>query len=297
MTLAIHSGALGDVVLLGHLLKAIGGEVTLVAGGSKGRLLKGLGVAARAIDFDAVPMHEANSDTPLELCALRRLWGAHERLVSCFGTGHLRTELRLAALAGAQQAAFLPARPPAGTTCHLVELWCDMLGLDWPLEPQAWPVPQDWQRQAQLLLPQAHAPIALLHTGAGAVTKCWPAERFDLLADSLRREGFEPVQLVGPVELERGHASLAHAVAVAPPSLEILAGLLAQCAVFAGNDSGPAHLAAAVGAPTVALFGATSAVHFAPLGARVRVVAGATMRAIEPGEVLASIIAASRGRS
>ena len=70
--LAIHSGALGDVVLFGQLLGRLGGRVTLLAGGEKSRLLAGMGVVNRALDFAALPMHEAFSDAPPQ----RGGWGA-----------------------------------------------------------------------------------------------------------------------------------------------------------------------------------------------------------------------------
>jgi lipopolysaccharide heptosyltransferase II len=54
--------------------------------------------------------------------------------------------------------------------------------------------------------------------------------------------------------------------------IELQAALCAAASVAVCNDSGLAHLAAAVGAPTVAIFGSTSSAWTAPLGARVRVV-------------------------
>ncbi len=63
--IAIHPGALGDCILFGRLLWHLNAAVTLVAGGAKGRLLTGMGAVDRALDFDALPMHEVFSDTPL----------------------------------------------------------------------------------------------------------------------------------------------------------------------------------------------------------------------------------------
>ena len=50
--------------------------------------------------------------------------------------------------------------------------------------------------------------------------------------------------------------------------------ILARCRAFVGNDSGVSHLAAALGVPTVALFGPTRPEHWAPRGERVRVLLG-----------------------
>ncbi|MFA7005674.1 MAG: glycosyltransferase family 9 protein, partial [Verrucomicrobiia bacterium] len=67
-----------------------------------------------------------------------------------------------------------------------------------------------------------------------------------------------------------------------------LAAILGRCALFAGHDSGITHLAAAVGVPTLALFGPTSPNIWAPLGPRVRVVtANGTMDTLAVEMVLA----------
>ena len=92
-TLAIYPGALGDVILFGHLLAALGRRVTLVAGGEKGDLLAGAGVVGAALDFDSLPMHEVFADTALEECRLPKLIGRHDRLVSCFAGGDERLAL------------------------------------------------------------------------------------------------------------------------------------------------------------------------------------------------------------
>jgi len=56
--------------------------------------------------------------------------------------------------------------------------------------------------------------------------------------------------------------------------LRTLAGVLARCSVYVGNDSGVSHLAAAVGAPTVAIFGPTDPRVWGPRGPRVQTVGG-----------------------
>lgn len=60
------------------------------------------------------------------------------------------------------------------------------------------------------------------------------------------------------------------------PALELLAGLIAEAGLFVGNDSGVSHLAAAVGAKTLALFGPTNPALWRPLGENVRIVQGKT---------------------
>ena len=315
--LAVHSGALGDVILFGRLLEALGGAVTLVAGGEKGKLLAGMGVVALALDFDALPMHEVFADKPLADCALGGLLGAHDRLVSCFAAGDRRAELRLAALCGAGEAAFVPVRPEEEAECHLVEIWCDMLGLEaekgsgafsadgqaipparcLPIEKapdpfSAWPVPRGWLEAGVEILAEsgidAEDDYVVIHPGAGSPDKCWPVENFLALA---RQIDPPAVFVLGPVEADRWSARVLDDIrrevplATCPP-LEALSGMLAGSVGFVGNDSGVSHLAAAVGAPTVALFGPTRAAHFAPLGPRVTVAAADDMSSISVARVV-----------
>ncbi|MBI3091392.1 MAG: glycosyltransferase family 9 protein [Candidatus Tectomicrobia bacterium] len=122
-------------------------------------------------------------------------------------------------------------------------------------------------------------PIVALHPGSGSVQKCWPVERFALLAGWLRRQcGARLIVCLGPAETERLEPrqwNLAEAdilPAVAPP-LDVLGALLRRCHLFIGNDSGIAHLAAAAGCPSVVLFGVTDWRIWRPLGSHVHCIA------------------------
>jgi len=293
--LAVHSGALGDVILFGRLLEALGPKATLVSGREKGRLLAGMGVVEQSLDFDALPMHEVFARTPLDQCTLPGLLGTHDRLVSCFGAGDRRAELRLASLCGAADAAFLPIRPHDQADGHLLEVWLDMLGLSGTACDGAWGVPEAWQAQAGRTLAERglrlDAGYAVIHPGAGAPAKCWPVENFLALAGRMDR----PVVFVlGPVEADRwADRTIQDLAAQVPlaicPPLTALAGMLAGAEVFVGNDSGVSHLAAAVGAPTVALFGPTCPRHFAPRGPRLTVLSERPITRIGVGAVLHAV--------
>jgi len=128
----------------------------------------------------------------------------------------------------------------------------------------------------------------MLHPGAGAHWKRWPAERFADLADTLERQGRQVLLVKGPADVESIEAVQAHASRPYPvlrePSLRRLAALLAQCSLFVGNDSGVTHLAAITGVPTVALFGPTDPANWAPLG-NSRVVRSCTARATFQGQI------------
>lgn len=118
---------------------------------------------------------------------------------------------------------------------------------------------------------------ALLAPGARyGPAKRWPVERFAEVGRSLAGRGLTVSVCGGAEDLE-----VCEAVAARVPGAVVLAGrttlaeqaaLCAGAAVVVSNDSGLAHLAAAVGAPTVAVFGSTSSSWTAPLGPRVRIV-------------------------
>jgi heptosyltransferase-2 len=108
--------------------------------------------------------------------------------------------------------------------------------------------------------------------------KCWPQERFASLARLLRdRLGAAILAVGGAAERERAGAVCAP---LGPDGINVagettvaqLAALAARCAVFVSNDTGPMHLAAAVGTPVVALFGPTSFRRTGPWGPTHRIV-------------------------
>jgi ADP-heptose:LPS heptosyltransferase len=159
---------------------------------------------------------------------------------------------------------------------------------DWagiPIPPQLptlLPTAQDqesWHEFAQSVALAPGEPFACVHPGGGRDEKCWPEDRFAALTLRLRRNGLRSVLVGGRPDLARAGRIL---VDSAPGTLDAtgrlpLGALLAgfsRCSVFVGNDSGPAHLAAAVGAPAVVLFGPTDPGEWAPLGKSVTIVRG-----------------------
>lgn len=119
------------------------------------------------------------------------------------------------------------------------------------------------------------APVAI-HPGSGGAHKIWPLERYLELAKHIESaHGIPVLWLLGEADHE-----LARQLATQVPEhqrienrpLPELARVLAGCRLFVGNDSGIAHLAAAVGTPVVVLFGPTDPAQWAPRGPRVQVV-------------------------
>ncbi|MCW5966565.1 MAG: glycosyltransferase family 9 protein, partial [Bryobacterales bacterium] len=117
---------------------------------------------------------------------------------------------------------------------------------------------------ARLVAPVAvrTRPYCVLHPQATAPEKIWPADRFCALAEEIEREHhLEPV-FIGANEREL--APFARYAGVAGAPLKDVMGLIAGASLFVGNDSGPAHVAAAFGRPGVVLFGGSDPVVWAP---------------------------------
>ncbi|MBI5854670.1 MAG: lipopolysaccharide heptosyltransferase II [Nitrospirae bacterium] len=116
-------------------------------------------------------------------------------------------------------------------------------------------------------------PWIAMNVSARWPTKCWPIQSFAKLIDQLNEAGIGPVVLFGaPSEREAADA-VSRLMAQQPISLVgqtgigLLPALLRKAAVLVTNDSGPMHVAAAVGTPVVAIFGPTSPARTGPYGA------------------------------
>lgn len=131
----------------------------------------------------------------------------------------------------------------------------------------------------------AGAPFLAVCPWARWMTKRWPPERYGrVAADAARDLGARSV-LVGTAEASEAAREIAEAAARAgsdaPPidltgrtSLKELVAVIAEARALVTNDSGPMHIAAAVGTPTVALFGPTNPRRTGPFGPGHRVIAG-----------------------
>jgi ADP-heptose:LPS heptosyltransferase len=117
-------------------------------------------------------------------------------------------------------------------------------------------------------------PYALLVPGGSAHRpgKRWPVENYAALAEALRERGLDVGVIGGPQETPLAEQIPAGRDLTAQTSFLEIAALGAQAALVVGNDTGPTHILAAAGAPTLALFSADSDPKLsAPRGARVEV--------------------------
>ncbi|HEX8501379.1 MAG TPA: glycosyltransferase family 9 protein [Pyrinomonadaceae bacterium] len=111
-------------------------------------------------------------------------------------------------------------------------------------------------------------PFALVHPAAAFETKTWAAENFARVVERLAARGLAAVAVAAPGESKvidevRGHSAspLAGFTDLTLPELTALA---ARASLFVGNDSGVAHVAAAVGTPQVVVFGSSNVAHWRP---------------------------------
>ncbi len=127
-------------------------------------------------------------------------------------------------------------------------------------------------------------PFAVLQPFSSKGNKEWPEGEVLAAAEWLSSEGIQPVLRWGPGEEGRAQtlltlskkifssSSLSLPLLLAPPTNPASsARLSARAALFVGADTGPTHLAAAAGAPTLALFGPTPPERFGPVGPRTAV--------------------------
>jgi lipopolysaccharide heptosyltransferase II len=110
--------------------------------------------------------------------------------------------------------------------------------------------------------------FAVVHPAAAFDTKQWATEGFARVAESLVSRGLEVVAITASTETRVADTLKQHATApikvFSDLSLPEVTGLLSQARLFVGNDSGIAHMAAAVGAPSVVIFGSSNTAHWRP---------------------------------
>jgi len=113
----------------------------------------------------------------------------------------------------------------------------------------------------------AERKFALIHPAAAFATKQWAPENFARVVEFLAARGFASVAITAPHEspiLERLVAEVPVQVASSTLSLPEVTALAARAQLFVGNDSGIAHIAAAVKTSSVVVFGSSNIAHWRP---------------------------------
>jgi ADP-heptose:LPS heptosyltransferase len=107
----------------------------------------------------------------------------------------------------------------------------------------------------------------LIHPAAAFATKQWATENFARVAEFLTARGFAPVAIAALNEkslLEKLCSEANVKIVTFDLSLPEVTALAARSQLFIGNDSGIAHIAAAVGTPAVVIFGSSNIAHWRP---------------------------------
>jgi heptosyltransferase II len=181
-------------------------------------------------------------------------------------------------------AAPAPAAPLDGhQSSDYLRMLADTLGIDVDVPEVRFAPAQERRRRMRDWLAsrrrRAGGPlVALAPAAAYGPAKEWPGDRYSELIDRLADGGGAECVLVGaPPERARSaeiasKSTAGAIVAAGETDVADLVALLSLCEAFAGNDSGAMHVAAALGIPTVGIFGSTNPDRTGPLGPRTRVV-------------------------
>lgn len=209
--------------------------------------------------------------------------------------------------------------PPVSMEMHAVEreiYLLDAVGVKTARIEYNYPVPAQARKRAEAIL-RKHGidpgrPLVAINPMTTWQTKHWASRKFAVVANALRKRGVQVV-FTGAIEDVKGidEEILPHTVDAVPnlagnTDLPTLAALYSLADIAVSTDTGPMHIAAAVGTPVIALFGPTSPARTGPYGDRHQVLSApiacrpcfkkicplgttACMAGIEAGEVLEAI--------
>ena len=288
--LIFHAGALGDFVLTWPLVMALGrlhpqSRIIVVTHASKGSLAElALHVESHDVEQGWHALFADGASLPERPALMTE--SAHAIYTFMGGEG------RCAKLAPHAQLVALAPKPPPDYVNHATQFLLEQLAPN----PAVRSAVEQMLRSVNLRgigTGRSHDGDVVVHPGSGSREKCWPVERFAKLIAKLRRAKKDVRVLLGEVEAERfapeDVATLQEAAGAPvrrPATYVDLFNELRTASLFVGNDSGPTHLAGAMGLPTVALFGATDPAVWKPMGPRVAVVHRPNLAAITVDDVM-----------
>jgi ADP-heptose:LPS heptosyltransferase len=279
-----HDGALGDLLLSVPALRCLsrsGRRVHLACGRDGGELLRALG-AVDEVSFSGRAAYASLFGTVVDRSLREQL----ARFSSClvFTTKPDSPLVR-------NLSAIIPSTrpvitiPPAEVKRHVAAFRLEQVCPDVLLE-DLYPllsVPPDLKEAGRGLLSRAGwkegQSLVVLHPGSGGKKKCWPLSRYLAIAEMvLGDESVSCLFLCGPAEEEDVRQAIRRftdgrdrCVLICDAALPDLAGLLALCSIFVGNDSGISHLAGLLDRSVLVLFGPTEPSLWRPLGCGVKI--------------------------
>lgn len=281
----LRLGAIGDTLLTVPALHALGrafpgARIGLVGRRDVAHLLQRCGVIAHSEDSEsALGAWLLGGAGSARAAAHQSVLAAPSVAVIWRRTAADDVAARWAAL-GAGRTLLAPSHPPEGARQHIADHLVATLAPLGVLPPREAPrlhlPPQDRAVGRHLLAALGvHEPVFALHPGSGGAAKCWPPERFAALGRTLEQHG-TIVLISGPADRDVVRAVQQAAGRTWPVAAHLpltdVAQLLAHVRAYVGNDSGPSHLAALLGCPTVALYGPTDPAVWGVRGPRVHLV-------------------------
>jgi heptosyltransferase-3 len=207
--------------------------------------------------------------------------------------GSLRLQLQrcdvLIDAIGGVAAGILPAQrrialKPPEVLRHRVEDWAEAAGSERPLAPKLWLDASAREHAAQLA--SDASPLLILAPGGVTEDKRWPQERFAAVARRLASGALQGARIIvlgaaqRDADITRAIVRSLDADGVAATDLEqssdlaTAAALMERATLCIGNDNALTHIAAAMGSPTLTLFGPTDERVRAPYGPRARTLRG-----------------------
>jgi ADP-heptose:LPS heptosyltransferase len=318
--LVIDFGQLGDVVLSLPALRAIRerfaqARITVVAGRPGAPVVELSGCADSVLAVDRVALRDGPK--PMAIWRIAQLVKTVRQarfdfvidLHSLYETnllGYLSgAPVRLYARRPGRSLDFLsnfrPQPPIEDPSKHAVDRYLDVLkplGIENVSRTPRLHTRVEDEKAIEELLTKAKAkrmvPLVGLFPGAGHPSRRWPLDRFAELATRLERsDEVQMVVLLGPEEralVKTIRESFTGSTIILDRlSIPQLAAALARLSVFVSNDTGPLHLATAVGTPVVMLLDRPTPNSFIPFGVKNRVIYSRAIEEIAPEEVHAAV--------
>jgi len=246
--LLIRPGAIGDFIVSLPALECLRADYTEVWTASANVPLVRFADRARGISATGLDVLGVTDPIPSMVAELR----GFDSIVSWYGAN--RPEFRAAVASLGLSFHFFKALPPQGAGTHAADFYLEQARMLAPCATDGVP---------RIQCDVARSDFAVIHPFSGSATKNWPLDNFRALARELEK--------TMPVKWCAGPEDPPLPEAVRFENLWDLACWLASAQLYAGNDSGITHLAAAVGTPVIAFFGPTDPAVWGPRGPHVRI--------------------------
>jgi len=288
--LLIRNGAIGDTILLSSAILAIRERypqawIELLGIKERMELLTGEGLADCAISSDSVGIESLyGPDVPIHP-VLKEYLSAFDFII-CYTAAQEKTLKERLQVRPDQIVRLHPALPDADDSIHAAQHYLNALEGLAPIDKLQAPrlslteaeIAAAQRRLQELSFDRSRYVLLVLHAGAGSRAKQAPPPWFAYVAQMLQQLWPTQIALVqGPADEEAVENVLRFIknlpiVLLKKEPLRSLAAILRQADLFIGNDSGVAHIAAAAGCPTLAIFTASNPAVWTPLGDHVRIV-------------------------